>query len=186
MRSDVHPARITDSQQLERIIMADDTDKSSCSSEKPFERLRQELDTLLESAWTQGSRAFDTVRGYAGKFWTPLADVVETPDLCVVTIDLPGCDPQSVEVSLLGNMLTVKGERIAAAASDQTTSHRQERPAGPFCRSIPLPASVDLDKVVAESKHGVLTIQLSKLETAKPRQIRVEIKSAATEAPGIN
>ena len=166
--------------------MADDTNKSSCSSEKPFERLRQELDTLLESAWTQGSRAFDTVRGYAGKFWTPLADVVETPEICLVTIDLPGCDPQSVEVSLLGNMLTVMGERTAAGASDQMTPHRQERPTGPFCRSIPLPAPVDPDKVVAESKHGVLTIQLRKLETAKPRQIKVEIKSAATESFGVS
>lgn len=154
--------------------MADDDNKSTCNA-RTFERLRQELDNLLETAWTQGSRAFDTVRGYAGKFWTPLADVVETRDSCLVTIDLPGCDPATVEVSLLGNMLTVKGDRAAAAAAEGSTSHRHERPHGPFCRSIPLPAPVDPDKVVAEAKHGVLSICLTKLEAAKPRQIKVEV-----------
>lgn len=166
--------------------MTDDGNKATGNAGTPLERLRHELDCLLEAAWNQGSRAIDTVRGYAGKFWTPTADVIETRESCLVTLDLPGCDPQAVDVSLLGNMLTVKGYRAVITATEGSTAHRQERPHGPFCRSIPLPAPVDPDRVVAESRHGVLTIQLTKIEAAKPRQIKVEIKPATSEAPAVS
>jgi HSP20 family protein len=166
--------------------MTDDGNKSTDKAGTPLERLRHELDCLLESAWNQGSRAIDTVRGYAGRFWTPPVDVLETKDSCVVTIDLPGCDPAVVDVSLLGNMLTVKGSRGEATAGEGSTSHRHERPHGPFCRSIPLPAPVDPARVVAESRHGVLTIQLSKVEAAKPHQIKVATRSGTAEAPAVS
>jgi HSP20 family protein len=166
--------------------MTDDGNKSTGTSGTPLEKLRNELDCLLEAAWNQGSRAIDTVRGYAGKFWTPPVDVVETPGSCLVTIDLPGCDPDSVDVSLLGNMLTVKGTRVGAAATEGSTAHRHERPHGSFCRSIPLPAAVDPERVLAESRHGVLTIQLTKVAAAQPRHIKVATTSSTTAPAGVS
>jgi len=155
---------------------------SKSSHETPVERLRQELDRVLDTFWTQGERAIDAIGlRPGGKHWVPDVDMIETCESVVVLCDLPGVDPQSVEILLTGNMLTVKGDRmLSPILHDGDVRHRQESPNGVFNRSVPLPASVDPDKVSAEARNGVLTITVAKRESAKVRQIKVDVKRAET------
>jgi HSP20 family protein len=87
--------------------------------------------------------------------------------------DLPDLDPASLDVQLTeGTRLTVAGERKAPQVANSVWV-RQERPSGPFSRTLVLPALVDADQVVAKYEYGVLRLTLPKSEAAKPRKITV-------------
>jgi len=151
--------------------------ESKCES--PAERLRDVVAGWIDLVASQGERAIDAFgMRPPGKPWVPHADVLESAEHVVVHVDLPGVDPQTVEILLVGNMLTVKGEQPAHAMRTDETVHRSERPTGTFSRSIALPVAVDPEKVSAESKHGVLTITLAKEERVKPRHIPIGVKTS--------
>jgi HSP20 family protein len=153
------------------------TPESKCES--PAEKLRDVVAGWIDMVASQGERAIDAFgMRPPGKPWIPHADVLECEEQVVVHVDLPGTDPQSVEILLVGNMLTVKGDQPAPASRIGETVHRRERPTGTFSRSIALPVPVDPEKVSAESKNGVLTIKLAKEERVKPRQIPIGVKNS--------
>lgn len=149
-----------------------------------FERLRSEMDTLLEAAWSNGERALGAF-GLSGhnKHWIPAIDMVESDENVTVTVDVPGVDPQAVSVSLAGNMLTIKGERPALNPHRSEIVHLSERRRGEFHRSIPLPVPVNPNDICAESRNGSLIIRLAKQETVKPRHIPITPQSAHESAP---
>lgn len=142
--------------------------------ETPVEKLRDLVAGLIDTVAEQGEKVIDAVglRGGRGQ-WCPNVDVLESSETVRVIVDLPGVDPQSLEVTLTGNMLTLKGERTAICAGTGDAVHRRERDTGTFCRSIPLPVAVNGEKVSADSKCGVLTVTLAKEERIKPRHIPV-------------
>jgi HSP20 family protein len=91
-----------------------------------------------------------------------------------VEVDLPGVDPEKLDISVTeGNRLTVQGER-AEVKLPNAVWHRQERGHGTFVRELTLPTLVDADKVEARFEHGVLKLTLPKAEAAKPRKIAVK------------
>lgn len=137
------------------------------------QRLRQEFDRWLEAAMTQGGRALDALGLRGARPWYPPVDVIETPDAVHVAVNLPGVEPDSVDVSIAGNMLSIKGEAPEIAIGDHDTAHVRQRNAGPFERSIPMPVPVDPEHVTAEARLGVLTVRLAKAERTKTRQIPV-------------
>lgn len=141
-----------------------------------FEKLRQELDHLLESAWSNGGKALDRfgLRPAAGSF-EPVLDVIETEEHVIVVVDVPGIDASGVDVSLIGNMLTLRGERLPVLVGEGDRRHLNELRGGKFTRSIPLPVAVDPEKVSAAARNGVLTIHLGKQHIAQPRQIPVSV-----------
>ncbi len=149
--------------------------------EAPSEKLREVIAGWIDTVTTQGERAIDSLglRG-SGKPWLPQADVIEGQEQVVVLVDLPGVDPEKVEILLVGNMLTIKGEQASGSGATSHVVHRRERPAGTFSRSIPLPAPVNPEKVSADSKNGVLTVILAKEERAKPRPIPITVKTAGS------
>lgn len=138
------------------------------------DRLRQEFERWLAAASTQGGRALDAFGLGGSCHWTPTADVLERADDVLVFLDVPGIPPASIEVSLVGNMLAVSGERVPCEVEAGTTRHLHERCCGRFNRSIPMPVSVNPEAVSAEAKDGVLRIRLAKAETAKSRRIAVQ------------
>jgi HSP20 family protein len=145
------------------------------------ERMRREFERWVDSALQQGNRALDAV-GLRGtdRPWTPAVDLLETPSDVYVDVDLPGFEPGSVEVSLVGNMLTVKGPKPLGSLPDGSVAHLMERMHGPFERSIPMPAPVVADGVTAELKHGVLHLRLPKSERARPQKIAVRSEPATS------
>ena len=160
--------------------MADKDNRSEGPITASVERLRTELDRWLDVAMTQGGKALD-VMGLrnSNKTWTPHIDLVESPDDVTVCVSLPGTDPEAVDVTIAGNMLTIKGETPAICSGDNDTIHLRQIDHGPFQRSIPMPVPVECESVTAQSHDGILTVRLAKSERAKTRQIPVNVDSGA-------
>lgn len=104
----------------------------------------------------------------------PAVDVTETPETFVVEAEIPGIDPKEIDISLIGDTLTVKGEKRTGEERKEAVRHHAERAYGAFTRSVTLPGTVDPDRLSAQSKDGVLTITLGKREEAKPRRISIK------------
>jgi len=104
----------------------------------------------------------------------PPVNIFDTGEGIAVIAEVPGIDPNSISVSGQGHTLTIKGERRRETSTDTAGYHRRERSFGEFSRSIQLPEQLDLDKAAATYDAGVLTVKVSKVEAAKPRQIAVK------------
>lgn len=134
----------------------------------------------LDDIQGEMNRLFDSFFGppataAAGeRIWAPLADMRETKDDLLVTFELPGVNEKDVSVSMNGDVLTVRGERKIERDTKDEGYHRLERVYGKFERSLPLPMPVQVDKVKATYREGVLEIRMPKVEAVKPREIKVE------------
>lgn len=133
-----------------------------------FEDLRREMNRLFDSRF----------RGYDGGWFPrtrvfPPLNVWEDGERLMVEAETPGLDMNDIEVQVVGNELTIKGERKPFEGQNPTY-HRQERGTGSFTRTVTLPIDVNADKVEAVLKDGVLTIALPKAEEAKARKITVK------------
>jgi HSP20 family protein len=109
------------------------------------------------------------------RMWAPLADMYETKDDLFVTLELPGIREKDVNVSITGDMLTVKGDRRFERDVTDEGYYRLERVYGKFERSMPLPIPVQVDKVKATYRDGVLEIRLPKVEEVKPKEIKIDL-----------
>ena len=105
--------------------------------------------------------------------WLPNADINEEEDRFVLHVDLPGVDPNDIEVSAEKRVLTVKGERKLEEQDQKEDYTSLERVHGIFYRRFHLPDVVDSDAIEAKEKHGVLTIVLPKKAAAQPRRIEI-------------
>jgi HSP20 family protein len=130
--------------------------------------LRNDLDTLLESPfWTGSGRQSQLFSG-----WTPALDLYQNSDNIVAVVELPGMRKEDIEISLQDGMLVIRGERKDETSSENGAT-RTERYTGKFRRSVTLPTRVDVNKVNATYKDGILTVTLPKAEEAKPKQIQI-------------
>ena len=124
---------------------------------------------------------FDIDRGFSstGLFDRRVAlavDVMENANDITVKCELPGLEEKDVDVSITSNVLTIKGNKKDEHEEKKGKYYRKESWAGNFQRTISLPSSVDVEKIKAELKIGILTIILPKKEEAKPKQIPVNLK----------
>jgi len=92
----------------------------------------------------------------------------------VVSAELPGVDPGKVDVSVVGDTLTISGAREATALKEGESYHRQERSYGRFTRSLQLPFHVEAGKVEAKYDKGILRVTLPRAEADKPKKIAVK------------
>ncbi|HEU5196788.1 MAG TPA: Hsp20/alpha crystallin family protein, partial [Methylomirabilota bacterium] len=92
----------------------------------------------------------------------------------VVKAEMPGVDPKDIEVTFMGDLLTLKGERERATEEKEERYHRVERTYGAFLRSVRLPMAVDGSKVTATFKNGVLVVTLPKTPAGKGATIPVK------------
>jgi HSP20 family protein len=111
-----------------------------------------------------------------GRPWSPPVDILETENDLVLKADLPDMKLEDIDVRVENQTLSIKGERRFEQEASEKGYHRIERSYGSFVRSFAVPNSVDTEKVSADYKNGVLTIKLPKKETAKPKQVKVEVK----------
>jgi HSP20 family protein len=131
----------------------------------PFDVLTQ-FDRLASSV-------FDTAR--APRLMP--VDLFRDGDQYVLSADLPGIDPSSVDLDVDGQLLTIRAERMAPA-SEHVKWLTHERPYGSYMRQFTLGDGVDADKITANYEHGVLSVIVPMAERAKPRKI--EIASAGS------
>jgi HSP20 family protein len=141
-----------------------------------FDPLRDLVDMQSEI-----SRAFDTYFGprtrpaAAERAWAPPLDVYETKDDLVVAVELPGVREKDVQLSLVGDTLSLRGLRQPDADVREENYHRIERWSGPFERHVQLPIPVQVDRVRASYRDGMLEIRLPKVEEIKPREIKIQV-----------
>ena len=152
-------------------------DQESSGIAGSVEKLRSELDSWLGYAMEKGEQAIETIglKGSSPGPIVPRFDIAELTDAVQVDVDLAGVSPDSVEVTIVGNILTVAGERPQSAYPDGHKMHLRERQSGKFSRSVPIPVSVDPDAVTAETKNGVLTIRLTRLQNPDERKIKINV-----------
>ncbi len=105
--------------------------------------------------------------------WAPLVDIKEEAEQFVIYADLPGIDPQDVEVLMDKGILTIKGERKSESTQETERYSRVERRYGSFHRRFALPDSADPDGISATGRNGVLMISIPKRPETKPRRIQV-------------
>jgi len=134
--------------------------------------LRQAMDRLFEDAFIQPGW-FAPVWGAAEML--PV-DVYETDDQLIVKATVPGVKPEEIEVIVTGDLLTIKGEFKQEEKVEKPNYLRQERRFGNFCRQVGLPAGVSADNAKATFENGVLTLEMPKVEAAKPKTVKVVAK----------
>jgi HSP20 family protein len=133
-------------------------------------QLRREMDRLWEDFFGPGPRG---LRPWSEE-WTPAVDVAETPRKVTVKAEVPGLDPKDFDISLVGDLLTIKGEK--KSEHEETTENYRlvERSYGSFSRALRLPAAVNADLIEAKYEEGVLTVTCPKEEPVKPKAIEIK------------
>ena len=106
---------------------------------------------------------------------TPLVNIEETDNDYIITAELPGIEKKDIKITFQNNMLNISGEKKEEKEMDNRNFHRVERRYGKFSRSIAIPSSIELDKIDAGYKNGILTVKVPKSEEAKPKEIEVKI-----------
>ena len=108
--------------------------------------------------------------------WAPAIDVFEKEDKFVVKAELPGMKEEDINVSVVGDTLTIKGERKAESEVKEDDYHYCERSYGSFSRSLAVPSNIDAKKIEANHEDGVLEISLRKIPEVKPKKVSVSAK----------
>ena len=126
--------------------------------------LRREIDRLFE----------DTAAGRAGATWMPPVNVRESGNEIALDVELPGINPDHVEITVENGMLTISGEkREERKEGEEGRYHLVERTYGSFSRSFTLPQGVDEEQIDAEFHNGLLTVRIPKAALPQPRRIQI-------------
>jgi len=123
-------------------------------------------DKFFDDFWRRGQLATRPV-------FEPAVDVVEHDSGYALRAELPGMKPEEIDISVDGNVLTLKGERRFEDKSEKGGYQRIERRYGTFQRSFNLPDTVNADAIEATMENGVLALYLPKQEQVKPRKVKV-------------
>jgi HSP20 family protein len=133
---------------------------------REMQRLQREMNSLLSG--TSGWSALSAAPSY------PAMNVWTDQDGAVVTTELPGINPEDIDISVKNDTLTLSGSRTPDEVQEGETYHRRERSSGSFTRSFQLPFQVASDQVVASYSKGVLSITLPRAEADKPKKIAIK------------
>lgn len=142
--------------------------------ERELLSLRDVMDRLVEESFVVPG-VIREIRG-SGHAWGLAVDMFEADDHLVVKASLPGVNPEKLDVSVQGEMLTIKGEIKEEQEKKESHYYYHERRQGAFSRTLTLPFPIESEKIEATAENGVLTLTLPKAETIKPRPIKVMAK----------
>ena len=151
----------------------------------PISELRSEMDRLLDKfyrgSWldpTGWSENFD----WPTREFMPSIDVAENDKQITIRAEVPGMDPQDIDINVSGNVLTIHGEKKESTEDKGDDYYHCECRFGSFTRSVELPATADLDDIAAEQCNGMLTVCVKKLPTAHAKKI--DVKTSRRELAG--
>jgi len=135
--------------------------------------LRRDMDELVErlfghtEKWPFGPGL--------GRMEYPAMDVTREDDNFIVRLELPGIDPKDVDVTITGNLLTVKGDRKEEKKVDEEDCYLREITAGHFERSLTLPVDINADMIKATYTDGMLEIRLPAEKAVKGRKVEIAV-----------
>lgn len=135
--------------------------------------LQDRMDRLFQDSITR-------TRGYeeslAPGFWSPPVDIYETDEAVILKAELAGLNKDDVTIEIKDSTLVLRGERKFEKDVKEENYHRIERSYGSFARTFSLPQTLDLAKVGATFKDGLLEITIPKIRDARPKQIEIKDK----------
>ena len=150
---------------------------------RPFGNMRREIDRLFDD-FDRGAWGFPFRRSpvdweprWLGES-APAVDVAEKEKAYEITVELPGIDQSHVDVKLVNNVLTIKGEKKQETEEKKKNYYMSERRYGAFERSFQIPDGVDQDKIEAAFNKGVLTVTLPKSVEAQKTAKTITVKAA--------
>ena len=135
--------------------------------------IRRDLDRALSNEgmpafpWRVGFLPGRSARQY------PLLNLYESGEDFYVEALMPGIDTQQLDVTVVGNSLTISGEKPGPTNLQPERVHRSERAAGRFVRGLTLPTEIERDQVSAEYRNGILLLTLPRAESARPKKVRI-------------
>jgi HSP20 family protein len=154
---------------------------------RPFEGLRREIDRLFDDVQLGSWRSpfsrsvFDIEPFWRGEFsWgkAPAVDVVEKDKAYEITAELPGMDDKDIEVKFADGVLSIKGEKKEEKEEKKRDWYLSERRYGLFQRAFRVPDGVEAEKIDANFKNGVLTVNLPKSPQAIKSEKKIPIGKA--------
>jgi HSP20 family protein len=104
----------------------------------------------------------------------PAVNVWSSGDEAVITTEIPGVDPKSIDISVAGKTLSIRGSRNPEELSQGDSYHRRERWSGQFTKTVEMPFLIEANKVDAKFSRGILHITAPRAEAEKPRKISVK------------
>jgi HSP20 family protein len=128
-----------------------------------MERIQRDMNRIL----TSYQRGVQSAPGF------PAVNIWTGEDGALLTAEVPGVVPDELDISVVGDTLTLQGERKRPEIGENAQYHRQERGYGRFSRSVQLPFPIEVDKVEASVERGVLKMSLPRAEADKPKRISV-------------
>lgn len=134
-----------------------------------LEKMRDHMETIYSALAGSVSQIR---KNYTGVF--PLVNLAEDDDNLYLTAELPAVALDKLEASVKGDTLTLRGQINPAENSEEISYHRKERESGSFHRTLTLPVKVDIDRVDAAYKNGILTVTMPKAAEAKAHQITIK------------
>jgi HSP20 family protein len=133
--------------------------------------IQSEVNRLFDSFFGRSAQG-----GSPERSWAPGADMYETKEDLVIKVDLPGMNEKDVQVSITGDLLSLKGQRKESEEAVKPEQYfRAERWTGRVERVFQLPIPVQADNVRASYREGVLTVTLPKVEAVKPKEIKIDV-----------
>lgn len=125
---------------------------------KDFERMQRSL----------SGRTFPSTAEF------PPVNVWTSGDEAILTTEIPGVDPKSIDISVVGKTVTIRGSRNPENLGEGASYHRRERWTGQFTKSVEMPFSIEASKVEAKFSRGILRITAPRAEAEKPKKIAVK------------
>lgn len=135
--------------------------------------MREMMDRLFEETFAPVTERRGVMESWA---LLPRVDMYETDSDVVVKATIPGVKPEDLDITVTGNVLTIKGEVKEEEKEEGVNYIRQERVFGSFRRDLTLPVDVKVEKAEATFENGILTLRLPKAEEAKPKRLTVKAK----------
>jgi HSP20 family protein len=135
---------------------------------RALQEWQKEMDRVFHNPITRDDTQVE------GANWVPAVDIKEEGDKYVLHADIPGVEPEEIEVSMDSGVLTIRGERKQETKEEKENYKRIERMHGIFYRRFSLPDDADAEKISAKGQHGVLEVTIPKMESQQPRKIEVQ------------
>ena len=139
---------------------------------RELEELQTRLSNLLDIPSLRGNGQKEALRIAE---WSPFVDIIENDNEYLIKAELPEIEKKDVKVTVENGILTISGERKFEREEKGRKYHRIERSYGSFARSFDLPGDADAGKVDAKFTDGVLTVHVTKSESARAKEIEVKV-----------
>lgn len=135
-------------------------------------RLKKDMDRLFDRVWGEFGLSLLPRSGKQ----LPFVDMSETETNLVIKAEIPGIEPEDLDIALTDNLLSIKGETRQRIVREDETYHRTERIYGSFSRTFQLPCRIMVDDVTATYANGILEIVMPKCKPEKTRKLKVAMK----------